>query len=57
MIKKDYMKPTMEMHELKHRSHVLVDSIQSVRTSGLKFNDSDPDLEYERSGDNQELAW
>ena len=57
MIKKDYMKPTMKMYELKHRSHVLVDSIQSVRTSGLKFNDSDPDLEYERSGDNQELAW
>lgn len=52
MIKKDYMKPTMNVVQLKHHTHILAGSIRSVSTTGL-----DGDLGYDEDGDNQEYAW
>ena len=58
MIKKDYIQPTMRVVKLQHRSHILAGSLQSVQSSGLKSNESDPDpLEYDSSGGNQSNAW
>ena len=57
MIKKDYMKPTMNVVQLKHQTHILAGSLTGVSTSGLKSNDSDPDLDYDKYGDTQEYAW
>ena len=57
MIKKDYMKPTMNVVQLKHHTHILASSLTGVSTSGLKSNDSDPDLDYDRNGGNQGNAW
>ena len=53
MIKKDYMKPTMNVVQLKHQSHILAGSLTDVSTSGLKSNDSDPDLDYDKNGGDQ----
>ena len=54
MIKKDYMKPTMNVVELRHQSHILAGSLTSVKSSGL---DTADDLEYDNSGGDQGYAW
>ena len=52
MIKKDYMKPTMNVVQLKHQTHILAGSVRSVSTSGL-----DDDLGYDKDGGDQGYAW
>ena len=57
MIKKEYMKPTMQVVKVQHQSHILAGSLQSVKSSGL---DSENDLLYDDSegtGGNQGYAW
>lgn len=57
MIKKEYMKPTMQVVKVQHQSHILAGSLQSVKSSGL---DSENDLLYDDSegtGGYQRYAW
>ena len=57
MIKKEYMKPTMQVVKVQHQSHILAGSLRSVKSSGL---DSENDLQYddfEGSGGDQGSAW
>jgi hypothetical protein len=57
MIKKEYMKPTLRVVKVQHQSHILLGSLQSVKSSGL---DSENDLQYddfEGKGGNQGYAW
>jgi len=57
MIKKEYMKPTMQVVKVQHQSHILADSLRSVKSSGL---DSENDLQYDDfggNGGNQGTAW
>lgn len=57
MIKKDYMKPTMQVVKVQHQNHILAGSLRNVKSSGL---DSEDDLlyeDYEGSGGDQGLAW
>ena len=57
MIKKEYMKPTMQVVKVQHQSHILAGSLRSAKSSGL---DSENDLQYddfEGSGGDQGSAW
>jgi len=57
MIKKDYMKPTMQVVKVQHQSHILAGSLRNVKSSGL---DSEDDLlyeDYEDGGGDQGMAW
>ena len=63
MIKKEYMKPVMEVIELQHKSQILAGSVTNLTTSGLDDDlilpDDDlilPDDEESKSGDVWE-AW
>ena len=44
MIKKEYMKPTMQVVKVQHQSHILAGSLRSVKSSGL---DKEDDLKYD----------
>ena len=61
MIKKEYMKPVMEVIELQHKSQILAGSVTSVWTTGLGDGLSDdlilPDGEEPESGNPWEFAW
>ena len=52
MIKKEYMKPTMQVVKVLHQSHLLAGSLTSVQSSGL-----DDDLEYNNTSGDQGYAW
>ena len=54
MIKKNYMKPTMKVVEIKYQSHILAGSGKSVKTSGL---DDEDDLLLDDSGSDPGNAW
>ena len=58
MIKKEYMKPVMEVIELQHKSQILAGSVTNLTTSGLDDEDDLilPDDEESKSGDVWE-AW
>ncbi len=53
MIKKKYMKPTMQIVQLKHRCQILVASLRSVRSTGLGNDNFDNDY----NGGDQKDAW
>lgn len=57
MIKKEYMKPVMEVIELQHKSQILAGSVTSVKTTGLDDDLVLPDDEEPKSGDPWEFAW
>ena len=38
-MKKEYMKPVMEVIELQHKSQILAGSVTSVKTTGLDVED------------------
>lgn len=54
MIKKDYLKPTMNVVELKYKRHILVGS--NGYTSG-RSGSEDVDLEYDTAGGSASGAW
>ena len=57
MIKKEYMKPTMRVVKVQHQSHILANSLRSVKSSDL---DNEDDLQYDDfdgSGGDQGYAW
>ena len=58
MIKKEYMKPVMEVIELQHKSQILAGSVTNLTTSGLDDEDDLilPDDEEPKSGSVWE-AW
>ena len=57
MIKKEYMKPVMEVIELQHKSQILAGSVTSVKTTGLDDDLILPDDEEPESGNPWEIAW
>lgn len=61
MIKKEYMKPVMEVIELQHKSQILAGSVTNLTTSGLDDDDDDdlilPEDEEPKSGSVWEEAW
>lgn len=53
MIKKEYLKPTMNVVELKYKRHILVGSLNSARADGL-----DEDFGgYDSNGGDASNAW
>ena len=57
MIKKEYMKPTIEVTEADVEQQILAGSLRSVKSSGL---DNEDDLQYDDfdgSGGDQGFAW
>ena len=57
MIKKEYMKPTIEVTEADVEQQILAGSLRSVKSSGL---DNEDDLQYDDfdgSGGDQGYAW
>lgn len=56
MIKKGYMKPTMQVVKVQHQSHILAGSLQSVKSSGLG-GENDLELDLEGGGGSQGSAW
>ena len=57
MIKKEYLKPAMEILEADIEQQILAGSVTSVTTSGLDDNLALPDDEEPKSGDVWEEAW
>ena len=58
MKKKSYLKPTMKVIVLHHRSNLLTGSLRSVSAKGM--NDEDLDLKYSdesESGNMWDKAW
>lgn len=53
MIKKRYMKPTMQIVPLKHHCQILVASLRSVKSTGL----GDDNFDYNDNGGDQKDAW
>ena len=53
MIKKKYMKPTMQIEQLEYHCQILVASLRSVRSTGL----GDDNFDYDDNGGDQEDAW
>lgn len=53
MIKKKYMKPTMQIVQLKHHCQILAASLRSVRSTGL----GDDNFDYDDNGGDQKDAW
>ena len=57
MIKKEYIKPILEVEETEMDSQLMAGSLRSVKSSGL---DNEDDLEYddfEGNGGDQGYAW
>ena len=57
MIKKEYMKPVMEVIELQHKSQILAGSVTSVTSTGLDDDLVLPGGEEPKSGSVWEEAW
>ena len=59
MIKKEYMKPVMEILEADIEQQILAGSVTNLTTSGLDDDDDLilPDNEEPKSGDVWEEAW
>jgi hypothetical protein len=54
MIKKEYIKPILEVEKTEIISQLMVGSLRSVKSSGL---DNEDDLQYDGSGGDQGYAW
>ena len=57
MIKKEYMKPVMEVIEADIEQQILAGSVKSVKTTGLDDDLVLPDDEEPESGNPWEIAW
>ena len=55
MIKNEYLKPAMQVMLLSSQTYM--GGMASAQTSGLKDNENDPDLHYDKNGGDQRYAW
>ena len=53
MIKKEYLKPAMQMVQLKHQCQILAGSLKNIETNGL----GDDDLDFDGSVEIPGNAW